>query len=176
MVAPNNPAGKTPTAEDAKELRDPDVKLCPAVLTASFDAFLAGLAKHPADDDLADLFSDWLDAQGPTPVRPGRLPTWLRRSWLRAMPRPAPAPGRRLLDREIDTWLAGGHLAGALDHWGSTTVCGRTAFVNEPYRERAEVLGQCRRLALVVGGIAVACRRSAWGHGTVRGLIFPPPR
>ncbi len=180
MVTPNDQAGKTPTAEDAKELRDPDVKLCPAVLAASFDAFLAGLAKHPADDDLADLFSDWLDAQVPTPVKLHCLPRWVRLAWFRNRPKVPRGPGRRCTQwwavvREINDWLAEHHL-GSLDHWGQTLLAGRRCLVTEPYSTAEDVRRQCRALALLVGGIAAVARRSAYGHGTVRGLIFPPPR
>ncbi len=188
MLTGSNPPDKTPAADEAKDFRDRAVSLTSQALKAAADAFLASLARQP-DDDLADFFGDWLDAQGPTPVRLGHLPNWLRLGWLRAV-RPSPRPraqGRHLnggsVAMEIDAWLAGHRLL-ALDHWGATVVAGRPCLVTEPYSTLPEVLRQCRALALVVGGIAAAARRSEWAHGTVRGppstdptrLTMPDPR
>jgi uncharacterized protein (TIGR02996 family) len=140
-------------------------------------AFLEDLHVNPADDGLAGIFADWLDERGPTPVRLHHLPNWLRLAWLRGVPS---GEGRGRLTAgwavamEMDRRFETTRYAAALDHWGSTTVAGRLCFVNEPYQYAADVLAQCRTLASLVGGVAAYARQSDWGHGTVRGLVFPP--
>jgi hypothetical protein len=70
------------------------------------------------------------------------------------------------------------HLGGvylpSLDHWGSTRLAGHLCFVNEPYaRPAAAVLG-LSVIADIAGGVVGCGHTSAWGHGTVRVLLFPP--
>src|SRR5947209_6266368 len=92
--------------------------------------FLRAVLDAPDADGPRLAFADWLDERGPTPVRLGHLPNWLRVSWLRRT-RPFPkavakAAGFRRFTNigsvaaEIDGALAtvlGGH---RLEHWGST--------------------------------------------------------
>jgi uncharacterized protein (TIGR02996 family) len=147
-----------------------------ATLLPSLEGFLEALAANPGDDAAAHGLADWLDEAGPTPVQLHRLPNWLRLAWLRSVPRDGfyrHTDGGSVA-MEINHRL-GTQAWGHLDHWGTTEIDGRPCLVTEPYREPAEVLAQCRLLASLAGGIPAYARRSAWGHGTVRGLLFPPP-
>jgi hypothetical protein len=117
-----------------------------------------------------------------SPVRLHHVPRWLARAWCCAV-REGRAGG------DGARWCRGWAVADAirahldaqrghswgLDHWGSTRIDGLTAFVNEPYQSLDTVRVQMEHLADLVGGVAFATSLSHWGHGTVRGLLLPPP-
>jgi uncharacterized protein (TIGR02996 family) len=136
--------------------------------------FLAAIRDQPLNPGPLEVFADWLDEQPTEPVRPSHLPNWLRLAWLRNVR----SPGLWGLDRRDTTgWAVAEEIQGLmlLDHWGSVRIGTLTAFVNEPYIERAVALADFQDLASLVGGVAAFRWRSEWGHGTESVLLFPNP-
>jgi uncharacterized protein (TIGR02996 family) len=151
--------------------------------TTTGEGFLRELADRPGDCGTLGAFADWLEEQGPTPVRKGHLPRWLRDlvrakglpSGAKASPWPGPTAGAAA---EVASWL-GGQVGGlrrraGFDGWGSTVICSRLCLVNESAGPVEDAFAYLRPLAGHLSCPLAYCRQSWHGGGAGRVLLFPP--
>ncbi len=107
----------------------------------------------------------------PTPVKKNHVPKWFRRALLKAYGRPPHAmDGHSVImhAKSVCGWEW-------LEHWGSTTIHGRQAFVSEPYpyhltfSDLACIVEMCQRT-----GLKYRISPNAWHYPgkTFRVLIF----